>query len=265
MSLNKYGSHIANKTHTAIIRNGHIDPTFLHECAKTQENCNNYFICFWHGCAQMVFFIFSTKGGHVAAVHWFSYWKWACDTCVLLIFLPRLDHMMKWLQFAKTPHLLWNLGIYMSMHVHLTPYIYSIPLHGCVQRYVALHTCSSHPSWGPILWLEWVHVSIHICLSTRLPTSAPYPLHSCMEMCASMCMSWSLLLCHSCLECIPALVHVYMFTWLPTSVLTPLYSFAQTCASLCSPMCMSQALVRICTWTSTWMHVHLTHYISSTP
>ena len=36
MSLNKYGYHIANMSHTAIMLNGNIDPTFLHICAKTQ-------------------------------------------------------------------------------------------------------------------------------------------------------------------------------------------------------------------------------------
>ena len=34
--MDKYGCHIANMSHTAIIQNGHIDPTFLHTCAKTQ-------------------------------------------------------------------------------------------------------------------------------------------------------------------------------------------------------------------------------------
>ena len=37
MSLNKYGCLMVNTTHTAIIPNGHRDPTFLHTCAKTQK------------------------------------------------------------------------------------------------------------------------------------------------------------------------------------------------------------------------------------
>ena len=34
MSLNKYGCHIANMTHTAITVLGHMDPKFLHMYAK---------------------------------------------------------------------------------------------------------------------------------------------------------------------------------------------------------------------------------------
>ena len=36
MSLNKYGFHIVKMTHTAIMLNGYMDPTFLHKCVKTQ-------------------------------------------------------------------------------------------------------------------------------------------------------------------------------------------------------------------------------------
>ena len=36
MSLNKYGHHIANMSHTAIMLHEHIDPTFMYMYAKTQ-------------------------------------------------------------------------------------------------------------------------------------------------------------------------------------------------------------------------------------
>ena len=45
MSLNKYGGHIANMSHTPFILHGHIDPAFLHVCQST-TNCNIYFTCF---------------------------------------------------------------------------------------------------------------------------------------------------------------------------------------------------------------------------
>ena len=37
ISLNKYGCHTANISHTAIILNGHTNQKFLDTCAKTQQ------------------------------------------------------------------------------------------------------------------------------------------------------------------------------------------------------------------------------------
>ena len=41
MSLNKYGCYIINITHTAIMLNGHIDPTFLPISTKIQPCCTH--------------------------------------------------------------------------------------------------------------------------------------------------------------------------------------------------------------------------------
>ena len=37
VSLNQYGYHITNMSYTAIMLNGHMDPTIVHRCAKTQQ------------------------------------------------------------------------------------------------------------------------------------------------------------------------------------------------------------------------------------
>ena len=41
MLLNKYECYIAYESHTNNILNGHIDPTFLHTCHKTQPTAIN--------------------------------------------------------------------------------------------------------------------------------------------------------------------------------------------------------------------------------
>ena len=37
VSLNQYGYHITNMSYTAIMLNGHMDPTIVHRCAKTKQ------------------------------------------------------------------------------------------------------------------------------------------------------------------------------------------------------------------------------------
>ena len=60
MSVNKYGRHIAYKTHTAITLIGHIYPQFLHTGAKTQKTAMAasyviamFVLCFFFGQNQV--------------------------------------------------------------------------------------------------------------------------------------------------------------------------------------------------------------------
>ena len=44
------------------------------------------------------------------------------------------------------------------------------------------YVCPSHPTSGPTPWLECLHVSLYVFMSTSLPMSASLPLHHYMEM-----------------------------------------------------------------------------------
>ena len=62
----------------------------------------------------------------------------------------------------------------------LLPVGLPILLVGHITATVQSYVCPSHHSFGPTLWLEGVHTSVHVCLSTWLPMSAPSLLHSCI-------------------------------------------------------------------------------------
>ena len=74
------------------------------------------------------------------------------------------------------------------------------------------------------------------------------------------------------LECVHAWVHVFMFIWLPISVWCPVDSYIERWVLLCSTVCMfhllylwSHNLVTMCTCTNTWIYVHFTFHVRSTP
>ena len=136
---------------------------------------------------------------------------------------------------------------------------------------VAPCLCSSCTSSGPIPWLECLHVSVHVCMCTWLPTSAACPLHTWMEICVvawchvcSSCTSSGLT---HCLECVYASVHIWI-SLISHVCSTPYHSCVQMCGPVCmsqSPLLWSQTLVRMYACISMSMHAHLTPHVCSTP
>ena len=91
---------------------------------------------------------------------------------------------------------------------------------------VALCVCHNHPTSVPPPWLECVHALVHGFMSTLLLMLAQPPMHSLME-------TW-----------VPLYVSVFVSQW---------------------PCLCSNILFRIFPCTSTWIYVHLTAHICSTP
>ena len=63
-----------------------------------------------------------------------------------------------------------------------------------------------------------------------------------------------------------------MSTWIPMLAQPPMDSYMETWVTLCDSVCVSQSpcfwsqtLVRMCTCISTWIYVHLTTHVYSTP
>ena len=131
------------------------------------------------------------------------------------------------------PHLLLNGYMHQykyvcTPHSHMCPAIFAL-LHikMCTPVCPFLHV--SHPSSHPTPWLGCAHASIHVCMSTWLPMSAP--LHS---SCLQKCAPWCALCACPCntssgatpwLECVCASMHVHQ---IPMSVLPFLYSYGIT-------------------------------------
>ena len=140
---------------------------------------------------------------------------------------------------------------------------------------MALCMCPSHLISVPTPCLECVHASVHVLMSTWVPHSASFPLHSYMEhgfqcVVQCVCSSQSTSVPTPWLESVHASVHVFMSTWLPISPKTPMHSYMETWVSQCGPVCVlpifcSHTLFTMCTCISTWINIHLTAPVCSTP
>ena len=104
----------------------------------------------------------------------------------------------------------------------------------------------------PLCIVIWKHgfLCVAQCVCSSQPTSGPTP----------------------CLECVHASVHVFMSTWLPMLAEPLMDSYIEIWVPLCGTVCVSQSpcfwsytLVRMCTCISTWIYVHLTAHVCSTP
>ena len=189
-----------------------------------------------------------------------------------------------------TLHLDPHLGYYVYMHQYVYPCPSDSPCqlhplcivtckHGCS---VCPHVSSARPPFpGPILWLEYVNASAHVCMSTWLSMSSQLPFHSCMQICVFLCGPMWLSDPPSshytpCLEYVhaPVCIHVHLTAHV-SSKLTPaplyLHTFRQACAPLCGLLCVSHspliwsliflacihASVHVCI--STWLPTSVPH------
>ena len=166
------------------------------------------------------------------------------------------------------------------IYVHLTTHVCS-PLcivlwkPGCPCMAVCLWP--SHLIFVPTPCLECVHASGHEFMSTWLPMSAPtlwIVSWKCGCPCTAVCLCPSHLISvpTPCLEYVHASVHVFMSVWLPMLAQPPMDSYMETWVPLCDRECVSQSpyfwsdtLVRMCTCIGTWIYVHLTTHVFSTP
>ena len=115
------------------------------------------------------------------------------------------------------------------IYVHLTVLIWSSPMRSLIETgcpCIAVCLCPSHLISDPTPCLECVHASVHVIMCTWLPRSGPDPMHSLME---TGC---------------------------------PLYGSVFVSQS---PHFCSHTLFRMCTCISTWIYVHLTVLIWSSP
>ena len=100
---------------------------------------------------------------------------------------------------------------------------------------VALWVCCSNPT----PWLECVHASVHVFMSTWLSMSSPPPMHSHMEKWVPLCGTVCVCCSHPTpwLECVYAHVHVFMLKWIPMSPQIPMHSLMKTWLP-CMAQCM---------------------------
>ena len=154
------------------------------------------------------------------------------------------------------------------------------PMHSLMETWVPLFVIV-HVSQSPCLWSHtffrmctcistwiYVHLTSHI-LST--------PMHSLMEtgcsyMAVCLCPSHLISVPTPCLECVHASVHEFMSTWLSSSGPAPMHTLMSSWVPLYdsvfvsqSPHFCSHTLFRMCTCISTWIYVHLTVVIWSSP
>ena len=98
--------------------------------------------------------------------------------------------------FAVIPLLFPDLG----QNVYIHQYMYfSLPDSWCLLYSISILTrkdgffcvslcaCSSHSTWGPTTWLQYVHASVHGHLSTWFLMSASPYLHAYMEKWVALC------------------------------------------------------------------------------
>ena len=131
--------------------------------------------------------------------------------------------------------------------------------------------CPNHPDCGPVPWLECVHASIHVHMSTWLCMSAP-----CTNQRLELQSEWEVWLDVGggpipWLKCVHELVHVFMSTWLSMLAKPPMDSYMERWVPVCGTVCVSQSpwlwshtLVRMCTCINTCTYVHLTLHVCST-
>ena len=108
--------------------------------------------------------------------------------------------------------------------------------------------CLVHPLWIVTWKVGCPCVSLHVCPSHLIFVPTP------------------------CLECVHASVHEFMSTWLLMSGPPPMHSLMETWVPLYGSVFVSQSshfcchtLFRMCTCISTWIYVHLTPHVWSTP
>ena len=147
--------------------------------------------------------------------------------------------------------------------------------HGC--SCMALCMCPGQLISVPAPCLECVHASVHEFMSTQLPRYAPLPMHNLMEtwvpVCGIVCLAqspyfWTHTLVRMC-TCISTW---FMSTWLSMFAPCPMHSLVESWVSLYvsvfvyqSPKFCSNTLFRMCTCIRTWLYVHLTAHVYSTP
>ena len=92
----------------------------------------------------------------------------------------------------------------------------------------------------------------------------------CMAVC--LCPSHLISVPPPCFECVHTSVHVFMSIWLPMLTQPLMDSYMETWVPLCGSGCVSQSpcfwshtLVRMVTCISSWIYVHLTVHVCSTP
>ena len=152
---------------------------------------------------------------------------------------PMHSYMETWVFMCVTvcvPHLPcfacgltpWLKCVHASVHVYMSTWL---PMSAPPELNSFMETCGtavwhyvhpSHPTSGPIPWLECLHVSVHVFMSTWLPMLVKPPKDNYMETWlphVSLCVHPSHPACGSTpwLKCVHASLHVLMSTWLPMS------------------------------------------------
>ena len=120
--------------------------------------------------------------------------------------------------------------------------------------YVALCVCHSHTASVHTTWLECVHASVDVLMSTHLPTLAKPPMDSYMEMWVPPCISVYVCSSHSAcghtpwLEHVHASVHIFLSTWLLMSAPPPMHILMETRCPVLQCVCPSQPTSRHTPW-----------------
>ena len=129
---------------------------------------------------------------------------------------------------------------------------------------------SQHLLSGPSLRSKGVNASVHVCVSTPIHWSAPFPSFNSMEMCTPLCgpvcvFQVPLIWCHTFGQ--KVYIHQYTYSCPPDSPCL-LQHFAQLCTcmylvygQMCTsllPLIWCHTFTRWCTCISTGMCVHLT-------
>ena len=168
----------------------------------------------------------------------------------------------------------WLECVYALVHVYMStwlPMSTQTNLHSNMERWVPLcgRIFVSHsPHYVASTCMECVHASVHVLMWTWVLNSAQSPMHSDMETWVSVCGTVyvaviSFLFPHLVLECVHALVHVFMPTWVLNYAALPMHNnMEHGCHSVAD--CVLQSS-HFCTCISTWMYVHLTAHVGSSP
>ena len=130
---------------------------------------------------------------------------------------------------------------------------------------------------SPTPWLKCVHVSVHVFVSTWLSMSAPPTMHNYMDtwvsLCGTVCLLQSSHFCFYTLfrmcTCISTCIYLHPtphvsstpYRWLHVNLCSCMWH----CVCVPVTLLLVTHLVKICTCISTWIHVHLTAHVCSTP
>ena len=179
------------------------------------------------------------------------------------VFVSQSPHFCSNTLFRMCKCICTCIYVHMPPHVSLTPYGL---LYGNLESPVCQCVCPSHPASGTIPWLECVHVSVHVFISTWLPISLQTPMHGYMEKWLCVCvLVTSFLFPHLVLEYVHASVHVLMSTWVPHSAPPPLVvTWKPGCPCVAVCVCPSHPAsgnapllecvhASVCEFMSTWL------------